>query len=111
MREERNKWWLEVGLPGHRKLWDWLSKNPAMSKHQYPGWEGKKRPRYDCYACEYAKRRTWIGLYCKQCPLIWPNGNCVDSGAGLFAQWIYMPAFLDVRAVLAMQIRDLPSKI
>ena len=42
---------------GHKKIWDWLSKNPDKTKYDWEGWK-HNGGQYEvsenfCFACEY----------------------------------------------------------
>lgn len=95
----------------HKALWIWLSENPKKSKKDWPGWKinGGKYSRIAnyCFACEF----TVVGGTCYDCPLIWPNRNCVGSkdSASLFVEWESTDN-LEERASLALQIANLPVK-
>lgn len=74
----------------HKRLWNWLAKNPRKQKKDWPGWHSIPYALVrDCFACEYA----WIareeleeGLdLCYYCPLCAKYSDmCL---AGLFNTW------------------------
>lgn len=57
----------------HRKLWNWLARNPNKEKYDWPEWIRYEEIliKSDCWLCEYAERR--LGHYnipdrCAYCP-------------------------------------------
>jgi len=95
-------------IRAHRKMWQWLSENPKVSKGSWPGWEAN-RGRYpnqfaDCFLCKDG---------CKLCPLIWPgSGICLETreGNGLFSKWSRSFWGSKERAKIAKQIAELPVR-
>lgn len=114
----------------HRELWDWLSKNPDKSKHNWPGWKvnggqhNTTEPVYYCFACEYAFQimeieegtdRNDYDLDCSLCPLkewselacsedfnVGDNNPCMSSH---YNEWTYSEG--KERKEFAEKIRDL----
>ena len=74
----------------HKRLWDWLSRNPLKRKGDWPEWLKNGGVYIDsgneCFACESCGD-------CSRCPLVWPGGHCeeqvVDGKTlqGLFKRW------------------------
>lgn len=88
----------------HRALWIWLSENPKKGKENWPGWEYYDDVENDCFACEFS-----IDKNCRDCPLIWPGGDCM-SGEALYNKWGPARFRPQERASLALQIANLPVK-
>jgi len=76
-------------------MWDWLADNPSSKKiDYYTENDIEERPRYECYACEYAFQKAGKSEYdycitrsvCAHCP-VWdqedPNGcmMCCNDGS------------------------------
>ena len=101
-------------LTAHRKLWNWLSKNPDKEKVNWPEWK-RNGGKYEdvginyCFCCQYV---TYPKV-CEECPLVWTGKDCKcetgDDNPGLFEKWD-CETNLQLRAELAAQIRDLPVK-
>ena len=111
----------------HKRLWDWLSRNPLKRKGDWPEWLKNGGVYIDsgneCFACESC-------VDCSRCPLAWPNGHCYERVVegktlnGLFKHWHvlneisrnhYNRGFFDLAwesipelIQLARRIRDLP---
>ena len=111
----------------HKRLWDWLSRNPLKRKDEWPEWQKNGGTYLDagneCFACDACPD-------CSRCPLVWPNGHCYERVVegitlnGLFKHWYvlnessrsqYNRGFLDLAwesipelIQLARRIRDLP---
>ena len=111
----------------HKKLWDWLSRNPLKRKGDWPEWHENGGIYLDsgngCFACEACGD-------CSRCPLAWPEGNCYERVVegktldGLFKRWhvlneisrnLFNRGFFDLAwesipeiIQLARRIRDLP---
>ena len=74
----------------HKRLWDWLSRNPLKRKGDWPEWQKNGGTYFDagneCFACDACSD-------CSSCPLVWPNGHCYErlmNGTtlkGLFKRW------------------------
>ena len=74
----------------HKRLWDWLSRNPLKRKGDWPEWQKNGGTCLDseneCFACEACGD-------CFRCPLVWPNGHCYEivvdgiTYNGLFKRW------------------------
>lgn len=56
----------------HINLWDYMIKNPKLTKPSYPYWRmyGKPKSSTFCFACEYAFSID-PDNYCDYCPVIW----------------------------------------
>lgn len=96
----------------HRKMWDWLAKNPQKAKVDWPRWEENggdiARADFFCFLCEYTEQNPC-------CILVWPEFKrrthsvlCTnDYGQGLFGKWDATTDLVE-RKRLAERIRDLP---
>lgn len=101
---------------GHKKLWDWLSKNPELEKEHY--FEDNNIPLIPillCYACDFVEeiynhKEEREDINCKECPLEWgnyyENYRCEKKGSP-YNIWRFT---LDneTRVEYAKIIRDLP---
>ena len=72
----------------HRRLWDWLAKNPMEDKDDWPGWEdngGTYETEYCyCFMCGITvKLRKLLSsdkvIRCRFCPLNWGGVSCEDT--------------------------------
>ena len=102
----------------HRKLWDWLVKNPEEEKDDWPGWS-RNGGYYDmdavtneCWLCASTHRPNSGGFRfdCKRCPLQWPDRTCDYGGDSPFVIWGDSFTKIRERAKIARLIRDLPYK-
>lgn len=105
----------------HKKLWDWLSKNPCERKEDWPGWcdngGSYSHPVNLCFACDYAyngyaclERFDWDRI-CLHCPIEWPGGGyCEESVYGEWSGMIPYSSLLSNATSLAERIRDLPIR-
>ncbi len=104
---------------GHKKIWDWLSKNPDKTKYDWEGWK-HNGGQYEvsenfCFACEYDCENNDGDDNCDCCPLVWPDDvKCDDMKDGtaafsLYEEWVIEPD-LQFKSKLAAQIRDLPVR-
>ena len=76
-------------ITAHRRLWDWLAKNPMEDKDDWPGWKDNGGT-YEfvlchCFMCGITvKLRKLLSpdmvLRCHFCPLNWGRVSCVDTG-------------------------------
>lgn len=103
----------------HMAMWDWLSKNPGISKFRWPGFKNFKPIRNDCFACQHCR-----GV-CTRCPLNWPGGiTCTFSGSLYSTYQVAKQEYRVYAAMgrltedhhtlvtgLAIQIRDLPWSV
>ena len=76
-------------IAAHRRLWDWLAKNPMEDKDDWPGWKdngGTYETEFCyCFMCGIAvKLRKFLAsnmvLRCHFCPLNWGRVSCEDIG-------------------------------
>lgn len=107
----------------HKRLWDWLSKNPRFDKTDWPEWKENggdvEDVCTDCFACEYdelvAKEKKLPRSNCTHCPITW---RIVKNEHGVrksrcyyirseFYEWQYSDNMKE-RVMLAEIIRDLP---
>lgn len=114
----------------HKEMWTWLAENPEKEKDDWPGWEsnGGEYPfaAFWCFACQYALSKvkkdsedSWLDEddaqdRCVRCGLYWPdnisqNYFFCQGNRGLYTKWCGEKDF-DTRAVLALQIANLPVK-
>lgn len=107
----------QEAIEKHRKLQDWLSKNPDKEIYDWPEWEYnggiEKHIRQNCFLCQHTD------FDC--CILEWPgikydpSPHCIVykpwTNEGLFSQWEDNQVIdLKKRTKLVEQIRDLPEK-
>ena len=105
----------------HKRLWDWLSRNPLKRKGEWPEWLKNGGVYIDsgneCFACDACGD-------CFRCPLVWPNGHCYERVVegitleGLFKRWYILNEIsrsyiltkenIPELIQLARRIRDLP---
>ena len=96
----------------HKALWNWLSKNPEMTKDNWPGWgfNGGKvaHVKSSCFACGYFGLKLRADD-CEVCPLLWGERHCSN---GLYRDWEDAMGIeqYEVVSKLAAQIRDLPVR-
>ena len=76
-------------VTAHRRLWDWLAKNPMKGKEDWPGWK-YNGGTYEyvicyCFMCElaYAYRRHFklVSSRCAYCLLDWGVARCEEKGS------------------------------
>ncbi len=103
---------IDEAIELHRKLWDWLAKNPGKEKHDWPEWDNYSpyEPLYNsyCFAC-------MVSEDCATCLFEWPGMDCFDAevrhdNEGLFAHWDDASVETLRRIALAEQIRDLKAR-
>lgn len=107
---ERKAWF------AHRRLWDWLSKNPDKEKKDWPEWETyqdqEELEKFQCFACFFTGFNNSSRLDCDICPINWGetpskltfSSPCLVHDADYFA---WSKAWeSDKRAALAEKIRD-----
>jgi len=118
----------DEAIEEHRKLWNWLSKNPGAYKRDYFAkcYPDNYPITNNCFLCAYLEETYFPNeqLPCSdnRCILVWPNGGCQDSPLseeydsvypmGLFDEWErevrkFSPDY-QLLCKLAAEIRDLP---
>ena len=78
-------------IKAHRRLWDWLAKNPEASKRDWPEWEtndGKISIFHnECSACEWLDQKSSDNRCLDGgCLFIWRGGSCI--GLGEFEEYV-----------------------
>jgi len=107
----------------HKDMWNWIADNfdryTLVSKEEWPGWEGRDREPFSCFACGYDQNRRDD---CSFCPLKWPEipelsdmyvMPCVRSLYGrweeLFERWSELSSEEVAQAQeISRQIANLP---
>lgn len=106
----------------HKRLWDWLAKNPEYEKYDWPEWisKGGKVPDVvsDCFACTYDEiifERNGDFSDCKYCPITWKGIRMINGTIKPFCNnspsefWRWRQTTDPVeRTRLAEIIRDMP---
>lgn len=73
-------------------MWDAMARENYARKSEYfkaHGIRGKKRPRRDCYACEYAEQKSKTpGFICHCCP-IWNDKVLCTDDIATYDGWLY----------------------
>jgi hypothetical protein len=100
----------------HKTLWNWLSKNPHLNNHDWPGWiRIDEYFDYDCFPCQFTLIKYSIQAEddepdedgapyrCARCPLESLNCSHPDSLYRLWDQSMN----LDERSVIAQTIANM----